>query len=798
MQDFKGAIEAGWSNEDLNKALGTEGKDFVGAISAGWSNEDIASKLNPQNKATPEVVTMAPESMAKAEQMLSNENVANAEVNMQNLGTQYTENDLEAMAQGQTRGIEAPVVSPEMIVGLVPKATAYGAGVIFGEVLGSVGADAGIDLVSETLDEDFKKENPITSSILEVAGGIGGAIVGGKLGQGIQIEPDNLFAGEWKSIKNKMAEANLDLPDISNMEIKDKVSILNAIEEAEKAGIKLFGSDINPDTSLAQLEKSMMKNPLTAGAVKKTTDQQKKNLLQHIQKTKEVIASEFTSVDDVMNLTKERLNLKSNILKKETDKAYATLRELGDSVQPIANNQYEQSLSNIKNIILEGKYSNDPKIIKDLESFIDDKLDILARTGAKGSFEDLYGFMNSIVTRSSDMGQKLGGGSESRAFALLAQDMGKVYDELIEASGNAPAIKDTLKQAKSIYKRRVDYFGYRDTGKGSDSFIPKFMEKIKETPDQAVKMIKNSKDWSDLTEHLDENTLGLVRRAKIEDIVSKSQVNDRLDLIKFSNNISKENKKLMVDMFGKDTFKTIVGIGKVSSYVGKRSKLLENANILGLEGLKQKVTGLTSVVPTINLIKYVLAQKIGSSTLAKTDQNMLMKMKRDIIKTLKESNINPDEFIQNADTLLDDTKFGVKISKRDTFVPPEIKDLKTQSFDTREVPKAVKQKIAKIKANARKKQSLVNGKSLTLEKAEKRLSDLEARRSKLEANGKPTDSIEEAIDLQEKTIAKAQQDYNISQRELRELEVEMENIPEFNPPRPTTKEPKVNINKARI
>ena len=46
MKDFAGAIEAGYTNEDLNGKMGTTGIDYAGAVSAGYSNEELQDGVN--------------------------------------------------------------------------------------------------------------------------------------------------------------------------------------------------------------------------------------------------------------------------------------------------------------------------------------------------------------------------------------------------------------------------------------------------------------------------------------------------------------------------------------------------------------------------------------------------------------------------------------------------------------------------------------------------------------------------------------------------------------------------------
>ena len=50
MKDITGAINAGYTNQELNTALGIEGVDFEGASAAGYSNEDILGGLNLEEK----------------------------------------------------------------------------------------------------------------------------------------------------------------------------------------------------------------------------------------------------------------------------------------------------------------------------------------------------------------------------------------------------------------------------------------------------------------------------------------------------------------------------------------------------------------------------------------------------------------------------------------------------------------------------------------------------------------------------------------------------------------------------
>jgi len=46
MKDFEGAVNAGYTNEDLNGKMGTTGIDYVGAVSAGYSNEELQAGVN--------------------------------------------------------------------------------------------------------------------------------------------------------------------------------------------------------------------------------------------------------------------------------------------------------------------------------------------------------------------------------------------------------------------------------------------------------------------------------------------------------------------------------------------------------------------------------------------------------------------------------------------------------------------------------------------------------------------------------------------------------------------------------
>lgn len=46
MNDFTGAIKAGYTNDDINTKLGTTNVDYEGAVKAGYNNDDILAQLN--------------------------------------------------------------------------------------------------------------------------------------------------------------------------------------------------------------------------------------------------------------------------------------------------------------------------------------------------------------------------------------------------------------------------------------------------------------------------------------------------------------------------------------------------------------------------------------------------------------------------------------------------------------------------------------------------------------------------------------------------------------------------------
>lgn len=91
----------------------------------------------------------------------------------------------ESLIAGQAvepkAGLEAPVVSPEILAGLAPRAIKGGAGIIAGEVAGSIAGEAGVEAFEKIMTEEFKEKYPVLSTALTTGSGLVGAYLGGKV-----------------------------------------------------------------------------------------------------------------------------------------------------------------------------------------------------------------------------------------------------------------------------------------------------------------------------------------------------------------------------------------------------------------------------------------------------------------------------------------------------------------------------------------------------------------------------------------------------------------------------------------
>lgn len=587
----------------------------------------------------------------------------------------------------QSQGMEAPIISPEIVAGLVPKAIATGSSIIGGEVVGSLLAEGGIQSVDELMTDDFKEEYPVMSGIIKLGGGILGAYGGSKVEGGILTGDDaaidifsdatsDLFKSKKKIKIDKLAKANVD-----SISIEDKSMILNAIQEAENAGVKLFGTDVDKGTALAQLQQSMMKNPITAGKMKDTTDAQKMAMLQYIDTIKQGVSENFSSVEDVMNFTKENIKLKNQFLDKQVTEAYDAVAELSKRTTPIGSITYNSKLQSIANKIDAGEYTNDPIAQAKLSAYISKKISRLRKSGNEGTFDDVYGFMRSAIERASEEKS----GILKRGYAKMADDLGVMFDEIVESSNAKDDIYDTLSQAKSIYKKRVDAFGYRDTGKGTDSFIPKFLDVIEAQPDKAIKMIKNKDDWAKLVDHLDENSLSLIRRAKLEDILSSSKVNNEENLAAFNKAFNKENRLVMKEIFGTETYNTLLGVAKAGKYIEDRMTSLQKANILGVEGMRKQLTR-SGIAGKIEWYLRVLQEKLASNLLSKADQAKLQNMKKGLEQSIKGTGLSLDELLNNTKTISDEMKYGIKINPEEVFKKPVFEKMKDRVINKPKSP----------------------------------------------------------------------------------------------------------------
>lgn len=579
----------------------------------------------------------------------------------------------------QSEGLGVPVVSPEVIVGLVPKAIATGSSIIGGEIVGSILADVGVESVDNLMTDNFKEEYPITSNIIKLGGGILGAYGGSKIEDGVFMNADvtlDLFKSN-KNIKiDELAKANVD-----SISMEDKSMILNAIQEAENAGIKLFGTDVDKGTALAQLQQSMMKNPISAGKMKDTTDAQKMSMLQYIDKIKQGISENFSSVEDVMNFTKENIKLKNQFLDKQVTEAYDAVAELSKRTTPISSVAYTSKLQSIKNKVVSGEYTTDPDAQAKLSSYISKKVRMLKESGNQGTFDDVYGFMRSAIERASEEKS----GILKRGYAKMADDLGVMFDEIVESANAKDDIYDTLSQAKSIYKKRVDAFGYRDTGKGTDSFIPKFLDVIESQPDRAIKMIKNKDDWAKLSDHLDENSLGLIRRAKLEDILSSSKVNNEENLAAFNKAFNKENRLVMKEIFGSETYNTLLGVAKAGKYIEDRMTSLQKANILGVEGMRKQLTN-TGITGKVEWYLRLIQEKMASNLLSRADQAKLQNMKKGLEQSIKGTGLSLDELLNNTKTIGDEMKYGIKINSEEIFKKPIFEKMKEKVINKPKSP----------------------------------------------------------------------------------------------------------------
>jgi len=454
----------------------------------------------------------------------------------------------------------------------------------------------------------------------------GANIVGYGIGKGI----NKLLA---KSTTSNLDEATEKA--VNTMGQDHAFSILTAIDFAKKNGVNILGHDVDPGTQLSQLVEAAKSNPVLSASLKKTTEKDVEAITAYISKVKNEysdLMADDTSMGQYINRV---INAQEVEYDSAISKAYDDMGNImGAESADMSNKTFIGWLDGIKSNVSKQK-GIEPSDRKHLLSYVDEYVKDYQVSGNNVNVQDMYDMMRKTISRVAELNKKGDGGPEARAYAQLADLFEGQFDTLAKGhSSQGGPLAEVMNNAKGLYRKRVELFGYRGTGKGGSGtgFISSFRDKYAKDPEGAMKLVNTPEKLRELKDISGDggDIVDMLKRNFLQRAVSKSTDGVQTNLSGFSKELMKD-EAFSRELFGAD-FDSMKNLSTVADIVGKRVKSLSKTSTLITNALANNF--FTSPLAAIDTVWKLAKGRVAGWRLKKADQVALNGIIKEMEDTL--------------------------------------------------------------------------------------------------------------------------------------------------------------------